>query len=276
MEYNIENWISREDISKLKYFEYWNDKNEETSKEWNILDGNFEKMENYLKKVGLTSDLKNCIALLKNKYNLRLKGIGLDLAAGNLWSVPQLLSSELVDKMYCLEYSKHRLTEIGPVVLEHYNIPKDKVVLVYGSFYELKLSDNSVDFILLAQAFHHADKPKDLLTEIDRVLKPGGVVIIIGEHTVAVLKAYFKNTVKYFLCKCMPAGMQEKIFGKTFHAKKLLVKPSDLFPPNPRLGDHYYTLRQYNEMFSSFSFRVEHIKGTRESHFQSFVLVKAK
>jgi len=44
------------------------------------------------------------------------------------------------------------------------------------------LENNSVDFIFLCQAFHHADDPEKLIYEIRRVLKPDGIVIIIGEH----------------------------------------------------------------------------------------------
>jgi ubiquinone/menaquinone biosynthesis C-methylase UbiE len=85
------------------------------------------------------------------------------MAAGNLWAVPRLLRLGTVDKIYCLEYSKHRLLQIGPAVLEYYGVPKERVVLALGSFYDLHLKNKSLDFVFMSQAFHHADDPNRLL-----------------------------------------------------------------------------------------------------------------
>ena len=50
-----------------------------------------------------------------------------------------------------------------------------------GSFYQLKFDNSSLDIVFLSSAFHHAENPLRLLTEIDRVLRPGGRLILIGE-----------------------------------------------------------------------------------------------
>jgi ubiquinone/menaquinone biosynthesis C-methylase UbiE len=42
-------------------------------------------------------------------------------------------------------------------------VPPEKIVLARGTFYDLHLPDGSVDFVLLSQAFHHADRPGELL-----------------------------------------------------------------------------------------------------------------
>lgn len=181
-ECKVENWLSDSPDRKIEYSEYWNDEQNEQDKAWNILDGDFTKMESYLAQIGLVEDLRECLDACRARRGSRLGGVGIDLAAGNLWASPHLFGCGDVEKLYCLEFSKHRLLKLGPKVLEHYQVPNDKVVLVYGSFYDLHLPDGCLDFALLSAAFHHAEDPNRLLAEIRRVLKPDGVLMMIGEH----------------------------------------------------------------------------------------------
>ena len=273
-DWHIENWLPDLKINEIEYSQYWNDEEKEKSKEWYILDGDFLKMERYLKTTGLLQDLRQCIEVLHTDLNRQIAGIGIDLAAGNLWAAPYLLNVGTVNKLYCIEYSKHRLLKIGPAVLDHYGIPKEKVVLAIGSFYDLHVDDQSFDFVFMSQAFHHADDPKRLLEEICRVLKPCGVVIIIGEHIVNYRKAYIKHFVKFLISTFMPEKLQKKIFNKTFNVEKLIASPREIYAPDPVLGDHYYTDAEYNSMFSKYGFRIKHVRN-HHSRFQSFVLIRA-
>jgi len=202
-----------------------------------------------------------------------LRGVGIDLAAGNLWAVPCLFKLGKIEKLYCLEYSKHRLTKIGPKVLQYYNVPMEKVVLVFGSFYNLHLEDNTLDFVFLSQALHHADRPDELLSEIYRVLVPDGIVVIIGEHKIKYFTIYIKNTIKFFISIFISEKLQEKIFGKTFKAKGLFPHSAQLLQPDSVLGDHYYTFGEYDDMFLRHGFQMKHLRNFN-SQFQSFVLLK--
>lgn len=274
-DYNIEYWINENEVKNIKYFDYWNDEEEEKKKEWYILDGNFSKMEEYLIKSGLLADLNRSIVFLKKHFRYELKGVGLDLASGNCWAAPYILNAGKVNKLYCLEYSKHRLLKIGPKVLEHYNILKDKIVLVYGSFYNLHLQDNSVDFVFLSQAFHHADKPEKLLTEIKRVLKKDGVVIITGEDIAS--SNYFthfsKNVIKFFISKFMPSKTQQKLFKKTFKVNTFFPEPQKKFLVDNVLGDYRYNRTDYYLFFKKHDFKVKYFKK-RKSLYHSFILFK--
>lgn len=240
-EWHAENWLSDSEIDEIEYSAYWNDEEKEKNKEWYILDGDFSKMERYLNKTGLPQDLRRCIEVLRTDFNRQIAGVGIDLAAGNLWAAPYLFNLGAVDKLYCLEYSRHRLLKIGAKVLEHYDVPNEKTVLVLGSFYDLHIGDNLIDFVFMSQAFHHADKPEQLLEEIRRVLKPHGVVIIIGEHIVAYRRAYIKHAIKFLISLLVPERVQKGLFNKTFDVKTLIAKPNQLIPTDPILGDHYYT-----------------------------------
>lgn len=230
-------------------------------------------MEDYLKKTRLPEDLVRSVNMMKTEFGISLGGTGIDLAAGNFWAAPYLFKLGVIQKLYCLEYSKHRLLKIDPSVLYHYNVPIDRVVMVYGSFYDLHLEDNSIDFVLLASAFHHAHDQYKILFEIPRVLKKNGAVIVIGKHIVKYLKAYLKNTIKFFISKSCPANLQQTIFSRTFQASSLFPKPKELFTPDRILGDHYYSMKEYMVMFSKFRFC--HFTNEK-SQFQSFVLLKSR
>lgn len=276
----VEHWIESSNIDDIGYSKYWNDEEIEKSKEFYILDGNFSKMENYIKETGFAEDLELCIDSLKNIFNRFVSGTGIDLGAGNLWAASWLLRSKKCDisRLYCLEYSKHRLLKIGPKVLEHYNISSDKVVLVLGSFYELKLANESMDFVLLSSAFHHADDPDKLLSEIKRILKPRGMVIIIGElalnpykYLVNIYNSYFKHAAKFIISKFMPLYLQQKLFGRSFDTKTFMPRLKTFFPYDPVLGDHYYTMREYRKMFLKHGFRFKMLKRPESKH-HSFIL----
>lgn len=271
--WKVENWITDSEVQEVSYSDYWANETHERSKPWYVVDGDFGKMERYLDEIGLLEDLAQCVNVLKLIRGNPLKGVGIDLAAGNLWAAPHLLRNNAIDRLYCLEYSRHRLLRHGTRVLEHYHVDQDRIVLVYGSFYNLNLPTDSVDFVFLSQALHHADDPDALLVEIGRVLKGDGVVIIIGEHCNNVFSGYLRYFAKLTVAATIPESIQRRMFGKTFRASKLFPKVCELFPPNPVLGDHYYTIGEYRSLFSKYGFDFRRLRR-RGANFQSFVLFR--
>ena len=238
--YHVERWLSADQVAEMRYADYWNDEQREHGKEWDITGGGFDRMEDYVEHTGLGGDLDACIEALGRATGHRLQGVGIDLAAGNLWAAPRLLAAQAVERLYCVEFSEHRLLKLGPAVLGHYGIPPERVVLAFGSFYELGLADGSADFAFMSQALHHADEPDRLLAEVARVLKPDGVVLVIGEHV---------PTVRAQLGRLLRGG----------------------FGYDELAGDHFYTRGQYRSMFRSAGF--EHARITRaSSDFQAFAL----
>jgi ubiquinone/menaquinone biosynthesis C-methylase UbiE len=271
--YQVQNWLTEQQIDAIQYSAYWNDEDQERSKVWYILDNDFSKMERYLEKTNFKQDLLRAEYELNKKFKKNLSGIGIDLAAGNLWAVPSLLSIGNIVHLYCLEISRHRLLKLGPVVLKHYAVPDDKVTLVLGSFYDLKLEDQSIDFCFMSAAFHHADDPNRLLKEVWRVLKSGGVAIIIGEPVVYLLQTRIKHLIKFLLTFLLPDCFQEYFFGKSFKVTNPFPKTTELLSPDPVLGDHDYFLKDYYRMFSENGFLQKRLKSKNAS-WQSFLLVK--
>jgi SAM-dependent methyltransferase len=268
--WSTESWVTDSVLNGIAFSSYWNDEQKEKQKQWYILDGDFSRMETYLSKTRLPDDIRRGAELLRAEFGRTISGTGLDMAAGNLWAVPQLLQQGAIDKLYCLEYSKHRLLTLGPRVLDHYNVPRERVVLALGSFYDIHLADESLDFVFLSQAFHHADDPERLLAEICRVLKPRGLVMIIGEHIVE--RSYVKHLAAAVVSRVVPTAVQRLAVGRVAAPRPLLPEKPRSREPDPIMGDHYYTAREYQRMFAkrftSRPFR------TRRSSYQSFILVR--
>jgi len=271
----MECWLEEDRLSDLATSSYWNDEENEKTKEWHILDGDFRKMEEYVSRMRFPEALRGCVRALKNKSGRDFGGTGIDLAAGSLWAVPHLFKLGRIERLYCLEFSKHRLLKIGPAVLEHYGVPPDKVVLVFGNFYDLHLPDASLDFVLLASAFHHAYEPERLLAEISRVLKPEGCVFIIGEPMASRYKAYARHWAKYALARILPRAAQVRIFGHPLERSPFWPDQANIFPVDRVLGDHFYTPSRYRQMFEGQGF---HPRGCtdRSVGMRSFVLVKSR
>ena len=227
----MEHWISESELKDIAYANYWNDEEIEKRKSNHILDSEFAYFEETLLKGGLPYDLKKCIDYLKNYQNRRLEGIGMDLAAGYLWAAHYLFKLGNIDQLLCVEYSQHRLFQVGPKLLEYYQIPIDKITLIFGSFYNLHVEDNSLDFVLLSQALHHADNPLALLKEVYRVLKPNGILIIIGEHKINFFTAHVKHYIKYIITKFITTNNQKLFFNKTFNITSRVPKFGELIPP---------------------------------------------
>jgi SAM-dependent methyltransferase len=232
-----------------------------------VLDDDFSKVEHYLGEVGLVKDLATCLNALPSP----LGGRGIDLAAGTLWAAPILLNAGAVERLYCLEYSRHRLLSIGPRMLEHYHVSPERVVLVYGSFYDLHLEAQSLDFALLSQAFHHADRPAALLAELRRVLKPGGRAIIVGEHILRP-RDYALYLARAGASIALPRSLQRRLLGHELDVRlSLRPSPRDVMPTDPVLGDHAYASDEYRRLFTEAGFTVQPVRRPH-SHYQSFVL----
>lgn len=259
--YPIYQWNNKSELKQLESYQYWNNEAEEKKKEWDIRDGNFKKLNQYLWHSGLKRDLIKAIQLsgLRSKTKLR----GIELGGGVCWSAPVLFNYLNILEMQFLEFSEHRITKIAPLILEHYRIPEDKVKLILGSFYEIKCPDESMDFIVLSQAFHHAANVECLLAEMNRVLKKEGVVIIIGEH----------NRGTKFVFHCMAQRIWDILCGE-YHSEHIeLYKQSGCLGVDKRLGDRYYSVWSYAKMFRKYQFECKRIRTSKEEHF-GFILRK--
>ena len=139
-----------------------------------------------------------------------------------------------------MDISEHRINELFEHAIKMVNGEPKKINRYIGSFYDLKFEHSSMDLIYLSQAFHHAEKPLNLLLECDRVLKPKGRIILVGEHFISVRKIIFA------------------FLNKIIRHRKMSVNFYELFPPDKILGDHYYRHSDYYFMFQSIGYSGKH------------------
>ena len=259
--WNVEHWLRPDEVRQIETYAYWNDREVEREKPWDVSGGDFGPMEEYLKSSGLLAELKAALSTLEATGRC-LEGRGADLACGTMWAVPHLLKQRDVEHIHCVEMSAHRLLEIGPKILEHANVSTELVTLCLGDFAKLRLSDGALDFAFLSKAFHHASDPNALLTELKRVLKPGGVVLLIGEEpmTVSVPVLVLKHSVAWLL-SLLPGSIQRRLFGRTFRAGGPLWRISSWLPYSPSQGDRHYFAWQYAAMFHRAGFEAREIRS---------------
>jgi ubiquinone/menaquinone biosynthesis C-methylase UbiE len=271
----IERWLSPDQI---KYSEYWNNIGNEDF--FSIESGDFTKFENHISNHGFINDFERSVKTL-NKLGKNVEGKGIELAAGSLWLTSYILKNyyNQIVEFYALEMSESLLLNLGPKVLKHYDVNPDKLKLCIGSFYEINLPDESLDFVVMCQAFHHADNPKKLLKELYRILKKGGVIIMIGDIFISRL-LYLKCYINYIMSVIATSRFVPKLLKKKsallnrLSLKDLRGEFQDIyFPPHPQLGDHYHLKKQYEFFFKSNSFRFVRVKSSLNNHL-SYILIK--
>ena len=126
--------------------------------------------------------------------------------------------------------------------------------------------------MFLSAAFHHSDKPGSLLSEIRRVLRPSGIVIVIGEHiSDPGLNDRIKHVAKFLVSRLLPTFVQRRLFGRSLNVARLIPREEDLLGGDDRLGDHAYTLGGYRQLFTAGGF-VSETRRRPEWAYQAFVL----
>jgi len=224
----VERWIDEQTLRAIYSSRYWNDLAAERTKEWWIADGDeaaYGRLRAYLENSGLMEDYRLAEAYIANidKPQLAIA----DLASGVGWTSSLLSKLPNVGRVHAVEISQHRLELLFPQAVRMFGGNWTKISRNLGSFYELRFDDSSLDVVFLSSAFHHAENPLRLLTEIDRVLRPGGRLMLIGETHIG-RRLLVRRVVKALL-------MQRRLVTNFF----------ELFPPDDELGDHYYRRSDY-------------------------------
>ncbi len=241
-------WLDDSELEQASTSEYWNAREIERNKASDISGGEFDRMEAHLEKKGKLRHLEDLIADLE-QARLTLHGQGISLGSGTCWLEARLLKAHRgIELLRCMDFSKHRIFELAPLLLDHYGIEQDRAVLCLGSFDDIRIEDGSLDFVILGQAFHHTDKPAELLGEVARILKTNGIVLIYGEHyfsPVDVTARVFKHFAKWLLNH---RGYRS-IAG-------IMPKWRVLFPGDPDgKGDHHYQETDHQNFFKSAGLR---------------------
>lgn len=92
------------------------------------------------------------------------------------------------------------------------------LVCIRGNALKTPFEDNSIDIVILSDVFHHIKEQKDLIVEINRILKYGGKIVMMDfnrKHIKAKLLRAFEFTLfgrLFFKTKDEVRGLLEECF----------------------------------------------------------------
>jgi len=110
--------------------------------------------------------------------NLREDMVALDIGCGGGGTVYRLASILILGKVYGIDYSKESVKMSQKVNLD--NISKERVDIRQGSVSELPFQDDMFDLITAVETHYFWPDLTADLREILRVLKPLGIMMMIG------------------------------------------------------------------------------------------------
>jgi SAM-dependent methyltransferase len=110
-------------------------------------------------------------------------GTVVELGAGSCWLSSALACFPAVERVIAIDFSRRRLTEIGPASLALLDAPAEKVERRVADFYNHGLEPDMADVVVLDAAFHHAADPARLSRICFDLLRRGGTVVLFREPT---------------------------------------------------------------------------------------------
>jgi ubiquinone/menaquinone biosynthesis C-methylase UbiE len=123
----------------------------------------------------------------------------LDFGCGNMYTAAELLKLS----------PSLKITGIDPVSDQNLNksiLQKGKLEFVQLTTREIPFPDNSFDIVVALATMHHTDNPEYYLSELKRVVKPTGSIILIEEMYIHLLDKVWISAQDWLLNK-MKAGV---------------------------------------------------------------------
>ena len=118
--------------------------------------------------------ITNTLEFLKDWVQIPVGGTILDVACGTGEFERLILADHPQQRMIGVDLSENMLA-IAQAKCDRYS----HIQFQRASVESLPLSDQSVDLVVSANAFHYFRDPQTALTEMYRVVKPGGQVVIL-------------------------------------------------------------------------------------------------
>jgi len=160
-----------------------------------------------------------------------LVGVGLELGAGSGLLATMVADRPGVRAVLALEVCEDFDVLIEKVAESVLGAEASKVIPVVGSFDDLKIPDESIDFALDHDSLHHSDDLPRTMKECARVLKPGGVLICFDRcHPDTVTDAEVEL-------------MLDRVYTKEFLAFNSY--PTDITLTRRENGEHEYRLFEW-------------------------------
>ncbi|WP_447603677.1 class I SAM-dependent methyltransferase [Nitrospira sp. Nam80] len=167
-----------------------------------------------------------------------LEGVGIEIGAGCGILSSLVARGQSIKQIYALEVVEKMALSIIPRVAAHVlGWGQTKITPVWGSFDDLRLPDNSIDFVIEIDSLHHSDNLSTTVSECARVLKPGG----------------------WLLCfdRCHPNSVTDeevdKMLSRIYSPEFLTANcyPSDIILSRRDNGEHEYRLYEWEAAFAA-------------------------
>ncbi len=109
----------------------------------------------------------------------RISGPAADLGSGTGVGACILSRLERIAQVYAVEYSEATVTEVMPAVFQRFGAKLPKIQRVVGDFNALRFDNCTLGLITEIGAFHHSENLRATISESWRVLRPGGVLVMM-------------------------------------------------------------------------------------------------
>ncbi|WP_405114720.1 demethylmenaquinone methyltransferase [Paenibacillus sp. FSL K6-1217] len=170
------------------------------------------------------------------KFTMRKMGMkrgdsAVDLCCGTCdWSIALADASETGNVMG-LDFSAGML-EVGRRKVEARGL-QDRISLIQGNAMELPFGDNSFDYATIGFGLRNVPDPVQVLNEMKRVVKPGGMVVCL--ELSKPMKQPFKGIYYFYFQRVLP--LLGRLFAKRYEQYKWLPESLALFPDRKQLEE---------------------------------------
>ncbi len=195
------------------------------------------------------------VKLARRHMGVEFAGNGLELGAGcgllgaTVAAYPKVKS--LLSVEICEEMTRRVIPKVAAGVLGNQS---NKITPIFGSFDDLQIPNESVDFVVEIDSFHHSDNLPKTLGECQRVLKPGGFLLCFD--------------------RCHPNHVTDedvdRMLSEVYSRKFLLANhyPPDVTLTRRENGEHEYRLFEWQAAFDKAGLKLVRIrKFIREVRF---------
>ncbi|MFC3745841.1 demethylmenaquinone methyltransferase [Paenibacillus sp. GCM10012306] len=164
------------------------------------------------------------------KMAMRHGDTAVDLCCGTCdWSIALAEKSETGSVMG-LDFSASML-EVGRRKVEARGL-QDRISLVEGNAMELPFGDNSFDYATIGFGLRNVPDPVQVLKEMQRVVKPGGMVVCL--ELSKPMTQPFKGIYYFYFKQILP--LMGKLFAKRYEQYRWLPESLALFPDREQLA----------------------------------------
>ncbi|WP_110927610.1 demethylmenaquinone methyltransferase [Bacillus massiliglaciei] len=163
--------------------------------------------------------------LAMKKLNVQEGSKALDLCCGTAdWTIDLAKAVGESGKVVGLDFSENML-KIGKKKVKELNLD-DQVTLIHGNAMELPFEDNSFDYVTIGYGLRNVPDYMQVLKEMYRVTKPGGMVACIDTSHPTMIG--FKQAFNLYFRFIMPVF--GKILAKSFQEYSWLQESARDFP----------------------------------------------